>query len=498
MIPIIVRDVNWYNSPFAQLQALPKDGRAISLWKYKDSAWRNVSDGIEKIISQRLKSNDVLEVQPLLISKVRLKNISCFEELEISFATKTGLNKFVMFFGDNGTGKSTLLRSIAIGLCDQTVATSLSGMLPGKLLRDKEDEGLIDIEFSNFSFTKRWSVKTMLSRGNKGMVNLRQDFPKDFPRNRIFSCGYGAGRRGFGSQDYSGYSLKHSLVTLFNYDKSLQNPELAFRRIESQGIRINELTQLIDSILMLEPGSTHIDSTGIHVDGTWGDFMPIGALGDGFQATLGWIADLFGWALFHEAESLKTGIAGIVFIDEIEQHLHPSWQREIISLLHKQFPLIQFIVTSHSPMCALGATALPETITEVIRLKRVDGHIEINQHSVPKKQRADQVLTSSLFGLYSASGFDVYSDIQRYAFLSSKKENTLADQSELIMLKESLQETLGPFHNEMEKRIYDTVQKVMQEELITALKRSDDSKSSLDLQIKHRLKQLFNPPEGAE
>lgn len=40
---------------------------------------------------------------------------------------------------------------------------------------------------------------------------------------------------------------------------------------------------------------------------------------------------------------------GIVLIDEIEQHLHPGWQRTIIPNLRRTFPNIQFILTTHSP-----------------------------------------------------------------------------------------------------------------------------------------------------
>lgn len=52
MIPVIVRDVDWHNAPFAKLQVLPKDALAVTKWPDKDSAWRNVSEGIEKIIGQ--------------------------------------------------------------------------------------------------------------------------------------------------------------------------------------------------------------------------------------------------------------------------------------------------------------------------------------------------------------------------------------------------------------------------------------------------------------
>jgi internalin A len=50
VIPIILRDVNWHNAPFAYLQALPKDGKAVTLWNDRDSAWRDVSEGIEKCV----------------------------------------------------------------------------------------------------------------------------------------------------------------------------------------------------------------------------------------------------------------------------------------------------------------------------------------------------------------------------------------------------------------------------------------------------------------
>ena len=51
VIPIIVRDVNWRRAPFAKLQVLPKDGKAITLWEDRDSAWRNVSEELEKVIA---------------------------------------------------------------------------------------------------------------------------------------------------------------------------------------------------------------------------------------------------------------------------------------------------------------------------------------------------------------------------------------------------------------------------------------------------------------
>ena len=52
MIPVIVRDVNWSSAPFAKLQALPKDRKAVMKWPKRDTTWRNVSEGIENIARQ--------------------------------------------------------------------------------------------------------------------------------------------------------------------------------------------------------------------------------------------------------------------------------------------------------------------------------------------------------------------------------------------------------------------------------------------------------------
>jgi internalin A len=55
VIPVIVRDVSWKKAPFAKLQALPTGGKPVSNWPKKDSAWRNVSEGIEKVAEEMRK-----------------------------------------------------------------------------------------------------------------------------------------------------------------------------------------------------------------------------------------------------------------------------------------------------------------------------------------------------------------------------------------------------------------------------------------------------------
>lgn len=54
-------------------------------------------------------------------------------------------------------------------------------------------------------------------------------------------------------------------------------------------------------------------------------------------------------------EDLRRQTPGIVLIDEVDMHLHPSWQKSILPTLLDTFPAVQFIVTTHSPMVIASA-----------------------------------------------------------------------------------------------------------------------------------------------
>ena len=71
-----------------------------------------------------------------------------------------------------------------------------------------------------------------------------------------------------------------------------------------------------------------------------------------------------------------TNGRGVVLIDEIDLHLHPQWQRRIISSLTSAFPQIQFIATTHSPQI-IGETPMGQAI-----LLREDGRSEVLDESL--------------------------------------------------------------------------------------------------------------------
>ena len=60
VIPIIIRPVSWQDTPLADLQALPKDGKPVTTWTDIDSAWTNVTEGIRRVVFDRLQMDGTL------------------------------------------------------------------------------------------------------------------------------------------------------------------------------------------------------------------------------------------------------------------------------------------------------------------------------------------------------------------------------------------------------------------------------------------------------
>ena len=90
---------------------------------------------------------------------------------------------------------------------------------------------------------------------------------------------------------------------------------------------------------------------------------PFPALSDGYKAFIGWLSDLVGhMTSVSEGRSLRD-LTGIVLVDEIDLHLHPSWQRDVVARLSRAFPLLQFVFTSHSPLVASSVQSKNVVVT---------------------------------------------------------------------------------------------------------------------------------------
>ena len=125
-------------------------------------------------------------------------------------------------------------------------------------------------------------------------------------------------------------------------------------------------------------------------------WVPLKQLGYGYRTMVAWVVDFTSRMVDRYPDSSDPlGEPAVVLVDEIDLHLHPKWQRELIGFLTQRFPNTQFIVTAHSPLIV---QAPPDA--NLVLLRREGDHVVIeNQPETIRGWRIDQILTSDLFGL---------------------------------------------------------------------------------------------------
>ena len=176
----------------------------------------------------------------LFVKRVTLRNVRCFEFVDLEFDLSGDDPPWTVLVGDNAAGKTTLLRSIAIGLCDESSAAGLLKESDTGYIRHGEREAEITIEFAppNRRSRRRPRIHTTISPvpGRPALERLSQKtHPDRFPWDEVFACAYGAGRGTAGTGDIAGYSVINAVYNMFNYSEGLQNPELTIRRLTPDG-----------------------------------------------------------------------------------------------------------------------------------------------------------------------------------------------------------------------------------------------------------------------
>ena len=372
------------------------------------------------------------------ILKLRLKNIKCFEDTEISFENERGgVKNWSLFVGDNGQGKTTILRSLALGLCDKEGASGLLLELYGFLRRDAK-EGSIEICLQDED-DQKYTLKTRIEGENESVFQKvfrgdRVGKPdtrevKSFERDKIFAVAYGVGRSVTGTTSYEEYALVDSLYSLFNYEYPLQNAELGARRIKlhSKKKEWKRLQELLKEVLMLEDDEeVSLERRGLlFVKKNRGE-ESYNNVGDGYKSMTSVILDFLSWNLIYkEDEDFDlNNLSGIFIIDELEQHLHPRWQRKIVRILSEQFPNVQFICSTHTPICVLGLSDL-ECESWLFKVAYVNGYSGIERFDLRedyKGYRADQILTSGIFDLTNTRSVSVEKKLNTYRKIYLKEE----------------------------------------------------------------------------
>jgi predicted ATP-binding protein involved in virulence/nucleoside phosphorylase len=498
VIPIILRPTDYKMPPFSNLSILPTNSLPVTQWGNREEAFVNIAKGIRAVIGEI--TTNPREQKELTISKIELYNIRCFDNLTIDFTQQQKCSYWVMLLGDNAIGKSTLLKSIVLGLCNESDAAALIKIAEssGEFIKKGEKEGriIIHLRESSPSKHKKYTITTTIHKVTEDAPEIvRQETQpaENFPWADIFVCGYGAYRSKQADTSYEQYKAIDAVKSLFDHQTSLQNPETISLRYLHQYPQIHSiLEEKLLNILMLDSQThaIHFTTRGLFIDGPWGR-MPLQNLSDGYRSTTIWVLDFIGWLLHAERLLGNPDIGGILIIDEIEQHLHPRWQRYIVQRLRQQFPKTQIIASTHTPLVAAGIADVNQSI--LLKLERNDENDEISLKVIDKEQvagkRADQVLTSDAFGLYTTRNERSHDDVDRYTKLLGKKIRNEAEEAELEQLRSQVNSRFSTGETHFEQLVEKAVDEV--------LKNMDTpvSPEMLNLETKKQLQSLFHPED---
>ncbi|WP_439681764.1 AAA family ATPase [Embleya sp. MST-111070] len=344
----------------------------------------------------------------MYLSRVELVNIRGFSgarsvELDLT-RTDGGHAGWTVIAGRNGSGKTTLLRAIALAISGPAVARNLvpdftnwvSSGRPSATAKvvlsynpdvDRFTSAGRTPTNPEFSAGLEWKTPEADSRGGQpsmtpvmekqgGTLPSRgpwQDNPAGW-----FCAAYGPFRRLVGGAGEAQRLMLSPgpvarMASLFHEDASLaegvgwlidQHLRALENRTGAADLKAAAMAVLDDGLLPDGYRIRTVDSEGLWVeDENGGTAFPLREMSDGYRTVAALVVDLL--RQIHKAYGALTvqdqggdvvvTAPGIVIIDEVDAHLHVSWQQRIGTWLKSHFPNVQFIVTTHSPYICQAA-----------------------------------------------------------------------------------------------------------------------------------------------
>lgn len=380
----------------------------------------------------------------MFLRRVVIENIRSIKHLELNcLDAKRQTRRWTLLLGENGCGKSTILRSIALALVGSEALTEILRE-PDSWIRSGESFGKVSLELATADGKPR-HTELVLRRGvglssvlreNDRSLRALDAALKHSPRNYL-TLGYGASRRIHteaatgASPDRSGPARSpraRGVATLFFPDAALEPLEPWILSLESQKKGAGAaMMRAIDEHLLPDITFRHVDlKAGKLIFATPDGDTPLALLSDGYQEVASWTGDLLRnvSTIFRDHKN-PLQARGLLIIDELDLHLHPVWQRRLRSFLESTLPNMQFVASTYSPLAAQQSG--PGELHIVRRpTPKSPSKVQVFE-GTPRDMMIHQVLVSPIFGLTTGDSKAVQDKRAAYRRIAAKPRPTVAE-----------------------------------------------------------------------
>ncbi len=316
--------------------------------------------------------------------KINTLELNNFRSLSHAYLELDG--KSTVLFGVNGTGKSSVLKSINLLYANiinrivnrkelkQSYALTLEDIQYGKTLTMVSAEFLLEGEKISYrrSMTRKDGSRAHDIANLKKIVESFQNkyFSDKMQDNIPIFVNYGTNRlvldiplRIRNRHEFDIYSAFEKSIenridfrTFFEWYRDqedyenhckVEKSDLSYRDKSLEAVRKAVMVMLEDCDNLRVVRKPRLE---MKVDKN-GRSLNVSQLSDGEKCTMALFGDLARRLTIANPNMEEPLLGeGVVLIDEVELHMHPSWQRTILKNLRNTFPNIQFIVTTHSPI----------------------------------------------------------------------------------------------------------------------------------------------------
>ncbi len=370
------------------------------------------------------------------ITRILIENFKSIDKIEIGLPFSGEDNKTavaVMLLGENATGKSSVLQAVTLALVGAATANTIAD---AKQFVPSATRGGHSGTHGNLKVIIEFAEGPSAELGIKDGRFVGAASPHAnviaYSSNRYFKPGKRRSRIGARG--------------LLDPTWGLPNPEAWLNKLDLE--QFQNVARALAEIMAL-PRSAYlkrIPAIGtVIIDGDL--ITPIAEHSDGYRSIFATAVDML--------DGLRGGsdlldAEGIVLIDEIETHLHPRWKMRLMSALRAALPRVQFIVTTHDPLCLRGMSQ-----GEVNVMARDEYNRIVLVPDLPDVagMRIDQILTSEHFGLQSTLDPSLESIFTEYQALLRRQSSDPASLERIDKLRTEINDKQEIGKTERERRL---------------------------------------------